>query len=95
MSAKLREKISAFSLEQLAELKSQALESIREYCADGGMSFPAEVIVSGTKSDPLSEDGAQLTCLLRQESTYEAAWPANPLGVCGQLRMKLGHRKLK
>ncbi len=51
MSEKLREAVATLSGEQLAEVKRQALEAFREYAKDGGMSFPAEVlIVSGTKS---------------------------------------------
>ena len=50
MSAKLREKISMLPQEQMTELTSQALESIREYSTDRGIRFPAEVlIVSGAK----------------------------------------------
>jgi hypothetical protein len=53
MSDKLREKISALSKEQMTEVKRQALESLREYSTDLGMSFPAEVlIVSGAKCRP-------------------------------------------
>ncbi len=53
MSDKLREKIATLSKEQLAEVKRQALESLREYSTDRGMSFPAEVlIVSGAKPSP-------------------------------------------
>ena len=53
MSDKLREKISALSKEQTTEVKRQALESLREYSTDRGMSFPAEVlIVSGAKGRP-------------------------------------------
>ena len=50
MSEKLREKTTALPKEQMTELKRQALESIREYSTDRGVSFPAEVlIVSGAK----------------------------------------------
>jgi enediyne biosynthesis protein CalE5 len=53
MSDKLREKIAMLSKEQLAEVNRQALESLREYSTDRGMSFPAEVlIVSGAKPSP-------------------------------------------
>jgi len=53
MSDKLREKISGLSEEQMTEVKRQALESLREYSTDSGMSFPAEVhIVSGAKCRP-------------------------------------------
>ncbi len=52
MSEKLREKTTALSKEQMTELKRQALESIREYSTDRGVSFPAEVlVVSGAKAN--------------------------------------------
>ena len=51
MSEKLREAIATLSGEKLAEVKRQSLEALGGYSTDGGMSFPAEVlIVSGTKS---------------------------------------------
>jgi hypothetical protein len=51
MSEKLREKVATLSTEQLREVKREALEALREYSTDGGMSFPAQVlIVSGTKA---------------------------------------------
>jgi hypothetical protein len=50
MSEKLREKVNSLSSERLAEVRRQAIESLREYSTASGMSFPAEVlIVSGTK----------------------------------------------
>jgi SAM-dependent methyltransferase len=50
MSEKLREKIHALPPEQLTKVKSESLESIREYSTGHGISFPAEVlIVSGAK----------------------------------------------
>jgi SAM-dependent methyltransferase len=53
ISEKLREKIAMFSNDQRTEVKRQALESLREYSTDRGMSFPAEVlIVSGAKDGP-------------------------------------------
>jgi SAM-dependent methyltransferase len=53
MSDKLRERIAILSQQQMAEVNRQALESLREYSTDGGMSFPAEVlIVSGAKGRP-------------------------------------------
>ena len=53
MSEKLREKVAMLSKERLTEVKRQALEALRGYSTDRGMSFPAEVlIVSGTKSRP-------------------------------------------
>jgi SAM-dependent methyltransferase len=53
MSEKLREKVAMLSREQLTEVKRQALEALRGYSTDRGMSFPAEVlIVGGTKNRP-------------------------------------------
>ena len=53
MSENLREKVAMLSREQLTEVKRQALEALRGYSTDRGMSFPAEVlIVSGTKNRP-------------------------------------------
>jgi ubiquinone/menaquinone biosynthesis C-methylase UbiE len=53
MSEKLREKVAMLSREQLPEVKREALEALRGYSTDRGMSFPAEVlIVSGTKNRP-------------------------------------------
>ena len=51
MSDKLNEKIATLSKEQAAKVKTEMLEALREYSTDGGMSFPAEVlIVTGGKS---------------------------------------------
>jgi SAM-dependent methyltransferase len=51
MSEKLREKIAMLSGEQLAEVKRQSLEALREYSTDRGVSFPAQVlIVSATRA---------------------------------------------
>jgi hypothetical protein len=53
MSEKLREKLAMFPRERANEVKRQALETLRDYSTERGMSFPAEVlIVSGTKSRP-------------------------------------------
>ena len=50
MSEKLRDQIATLSRAQLTEVRVQVLEALRKYSTDGGMSFPAEVlIVSGTK----------------------------------------------
>jgi ubiquinone/menaquinone biosynthesis C-methylase UbiE len=55
MSEKLREKMARLSNDQMNEVKRQGLESLGEYCAGGGMSFPAEVlIVNGVKAGPHS-----------------------------------------
>ena len=49
-SEKLRGKIAMLSQEQVTEVKRQVLEDLREYSADGRISFPAEVlIVNGAK----------------------------------------------
>ncbi len=51
MSEKLREKVAALSIDQLADVKSQALDSLRGYSSDGMMNLPARIlIVTGTKS---------------------------------------------
>ena len=51
MSEKLREKAAKLSSAQLTQVKRQALEALRSYSTNGGMNFPAEVlIVSGTKN---------------------------------------------
>ncbi len=55
MSEKLREKIARLSNDQMKDVKREALESLGDYSTDGGMSFPAEVlIVSGVKAIPHS-----------------------------------------
>jgi hypothetical protein len=55
-----RDQIAKLSTEQLIEVKRKALETLREYSTDRGMSFPAEVlIVSGTKSRPAHRTGAR------------------------------------
>src|SRR5712691_4050889 len=46
MSEKLREKIATLSREQLTEAKGQVLEALRGYSTEGGMSFPAEVLIA-------------------------------------------------
>jgi ubiquinone/menaquinone biosynthesis C-methylase UbiE len=51
MSEKLREKLATLPGEQLTDVKRQALQALRGYSTECGMSFPAEVlIVAGTKS---------------------------------------------
>src|SRR6266704_1296610 len=53
MSDKLREQIAPLSEQQMADLKGQALESLREYSTEGGMRFPTEVlIVNAAKASP-------------------------------------------
>jgi len=53
MSEKLREKLAKLSGDQMMEVRRLALEALREYSSEQGMSFPAEVlIVSGTKPTP-------------------------------------------
>jgi ubiquinone/menaquinone biosynthesis C-methylase UbiE len=50
MSEMLRKKVSMLSMEQLTEVKRLALEAVREYSTDHGISFPAEVlIVTGSR----------------------------------------------
>jgi ubiquinone/menaquinone biosynthesis C-methylase UbiE len=52
MSEKYREAFAKLSGAQVAELKRDALNALAAYYVDGGMSFPAEVlIVSGAKSN--------------------------------------------
>lgn len=51
MSEKLREKLAMLSSQHVAEVKRQALESLRGYSTEIGMSFPAEVlVVTGIKN---------------------------------------------
>jgi SAM-dependent methyltransferase len=51
MSEQLREKAAMLSSDQMAEVKREAFEALADYFTDGGMNFPAQVlIVSGTKS---------------------------------------------
>ena len=53
MSESLRGALAGLTGEQLAEAKRQSLEAFRPYHLDGGIGFPAEVlIVSGTKPGP-------------------------------------------
>ena len=53
ISEKFRQKIALLSSEQVAEVKSEVFDALREYSTDQGMSFPAEVlVVSGTKDAP-------------------------------------------
>src|SRR6185295_10625818 len=40
MSETLREKLAILSKEQMVEVKRQAIDALRPYEADGGMSFP-------------------------------------------------------
>lgn len=50
MSEKLRTKLATLSAPQRAALDREAIESIREYSSENGISMPAEVlIVSGAK----------------------------------------------
>jgi ubiquinone/menaquinone biosynthesis C-methylase UbiE len=50
MSEKLREKFATLSGEQLAEVKRQTLEALREYSTDRGLSFPGEVLIVNGRS---------------------------------------------
>ena len=47
MSDKLIEKMATLSKEQAAKVKTEMLEALGEYSTDGGMSFPAEVLIVG------------------------------------------------
>lgn len=50
MSETLRKKAALLSTGQLAEVRREALDAFRAYSTDGGLRFPANVlIVSGTK----------------------------------------------
>ena len=50
MSDKLRTKLAGLPTQQMTELKREVIKALRAFYADGGMSFPAEVlIVSGVK----------------------------------------------
>jgi ubiquinone/menaquinone biosynthesis C-methylase UbiE len=50
MSENLRTKLAKIPREQIAEVKQEMMEGLRAYSGDGGMSFPAEVlIVTGAK----------------------------------------------
>lgn len=50
MSEKMRTKLALLTAQQRSELKLEAIESIRSYTVDAGISIPAEVlIVSGAK----------------------------------------------
>jgi len=49
------------------EVKRETLESLREYSTDGGMRFPAEVlIVSGVKAAPTIAKPLFQTALVRE-----------------------------
>jgi SAM-dependent methyltransferase len=51
MSEKLREKVAALSSDQLTNVKSHVLDSLRGYSNDGMMNLPAQIlIVTGTKN---------------------------------------------
>ena len=50
MSERLRSKLAKIPKEQMTEVKREAMEAFRAYSGDGGLSFPAEVlIVAGGK----------------------------------------------
>jgi len=50
ISESLRDKLAKLPPEQLAEIKRESIEALREYATSNGLSFPAEVlIVSGRK----------------------------------------------
>jgi ubiquinone/menaquinone biosynthesis C-methylase UbiE len=45
MSGILRDRLATLSPERFAEVKEKALECFRQFTADGGLSFPAEVLL--------------------------------------------------
>jgi ubiquinone/menaquinone biosynthesis C-methylase UbiE len=50
MSERLRSKLAKIPKEQMAELKREVIEALRQYSGDGGVSMPAEVLmVTGRK----------------------------------------------
>lgn len=50
MSERLRSKLAKLSGEQIAEVKREVIEALREYSGDDGLSLPGEVlIVTGAK----------------------------------------------
>src|SRR5207249_2562250 len=50
MSDKLRSRLAALTAEQTGEITRQVMDGLRYYSTEGGMSFPAKVlIVSGSK----------------------------------------------
>jgi ubiquinone/menaquinone biosynthesis C-methylase UbiE len=52
MSDRLRAKLAMLSKEQLAELKREVLEALGAYSANGGVSFPAEVLIVNGAKEP-------------------------------------------
>jgi ubiquinone/menaquinone biosynthesis C-methylase UbiE len=52
ISEKLRTKIASLSKEQIAELKSEVIEALREYSSDGGVRLPAEVLILSGRKEP-------------------------------------------
>jgi hypothetical protein len=56
MSERLREKISLLSKEQMAESRGQILEDFRKYSTDGGISFPAEVLIVSANAPAATPD---------------------------------------
>jgi len=53
MSDKLRSKLAALTAAQTAEITRQVIDGLRCYSTEGGMSFPAKVlIVGGSKKLP-------------------------------------------
>jgi hypothetical protein len=52
MSDKLRAKLARLPKEQMAELKREVIEALRAFSADGGMSFPAEVLIVSGRKEP-------------------------------------------
>jgi SAM-dependent methyltransferase len=55
MSEKLRSKLKLLSTEQIAEVRSQAIEVLGPYATSAGVSFPAEVLIVGGKRERRSD----------------------------------------
>jgi len=47
MSEKLRARLAILSVQQMAELKREAIEAFSSYSSESGISFPAEVLIVG------------------------------------------------
>ena len=52
MSDKLRTKLATLSPQQLQELEREVVDALGAYAADGGIEFPAEVLIVSGSKDP-------------------------------------------
>jgi SAM-dependent methyltransferase len=52
MSDKFRTKLATLSKERMAELNGEVIEALRAFSVDGGMSFPAEVLIVSGRNEP-------------------------------------------